>query len=292
MGRARHRRLRGPATAASGGAAGVLLASGAWYGPDAVLQGRRYAVVPETLGDGYGLGTSVQVDGASYQVCGVYRPRAGALDKMAGDGVPVVYLSAPPNAPATEVPVQQLLLTGEGARQKDQLLDAARKALLGANGWGHDLRDARALAAALVRLAVILGLLVPVGWLLAGCWRALVSLYLAGRQGMGGRAALCRLGKALLPGLAALAAVYWLLNWLRLPAAYLPPDNLFDVSHYAGLLAAFFQGLNGQEFCDVLCNRAAIYNVAVAFAALLLAVSLASFLAAARRAALALEENR
>ena len=41
----------------------------------------------------------------------------------------------------------------------------------------------------------------------------------------------------------------------------------------------------------MLCNRAVFYNTAAAFAALLLAVSLAAFLSAARRAALALWEN-
>lgn len=279
------------ATSAYGSAAGLRLADGAWYGPDAVLQGRRYAVVPETLGGGCGVGAAVRVNGVSYEVCGVYRPHAGVLDKMAGDGVPAVYLSAPPAAAASEAPVQQLLLTGEETRRKDQLWDDARKALRGAGGTGHDLRDARALAGALVRLAVILALLVPVGWLMAGCWRALVALYLAGRQGAGGRAVLLRLGKALLPGMAALASVYGLLDWLRLPPAYLPPDDLFDLSHYTGLLTAFFQGLNGAGFCDVLCNRAVFYNTAAAFAALLLAVSLAAFLSAARRAALALREN-
>lgn len=281
-----------PATAAYGGAAGLRLVSGAWYGPDAVLQGRRYAVVPETLGGGMGAGAGIEINGVSYQVCGVYRPPARLLDQLSWDGVPAIYLSAPPDAPAAEAPVRQLLLTGEETRQKDQLWDAARKALLGASGTGHDLRDARALAAALVRLGVILGLLVPVGWLLAACWRGLVGLYLAGRQGAGARAFARRAAKAALPGAGALAALYGLLNWLRLPAAYLPPDNLFSLSHYAGLLTAFFRGLAGLGPCGALPGRAAAYNVAAAFAALLLAVSLAAFLSAARRAALALLEGK
>lgn len=276
------------ATAGYGQAACVPVEQGSWYGADAVLKARRLAVVPDTLGGGCAPGARLEVGGQVYTVCGMYSA-GGRLARAAGDGRPVLYLSAPVQGQAEELQAQQLVLAQAFPGQRAAAVTAAAgEELPGLYGSRQDLASLGRLPGALLRLGAAAGLALPVFWLFSAAWRRILALYdgaLAGKsaraQAPGALAALAFAGAGLL-------AVGGLVGWVDPPAAYLPPDDLFDLAHYADLAADFLQRLNGAFFPDPLTRTGAVYALAAAFLAAGLAVCLAGFFAAARRLARAL----
>ena len=264
------------ATAGYGQAAGIQLVLGGWYGPDAVLEAGRCAVVPDTLGGGVGPGARLQLGGQYYTVCGVYRAAGDVFARAATDGLPVVYLSAPVEGTADTLQASQLLLTAEapGQRAASVAADAAR-VLRSLYGEQQELARRRALPGTLVRLGAAAGLALPVWWLLAAAWRRLVALYDGALAGLSGRRLAARGAGAAVLAAAGVGAVGFLVRWVNPPAAYLPADNLFDWAHYADLATAFFQRLNAAAFPDPLTRAGAAYALGAAFLAVALAVCVA-----------------
>ena len=271
------------ATAGYGQAAGVRLTQGGWFGPDAVGEAARWAVVPDTLGAGSASGALLRLGERYYTVCGVYRSASDVFARAATDGRPVLYLSAPVEGEAETLQAQQLVAVASRPGQRAASVAAqAGEALPGLHGTWRDLASLRALPGTLLRLGAALGLALPVFWLLAASWRRMVRLYDGALAGLPARRMAAQGASAAVLAAAGAGAAGCLVRWIGPPAAYLPTDNLFDWAHYANLAAAFFQRINGASFPDPLARIGAAYALGAFFLALLLAVCLHGVFAAGR----------
>ena len=241
---------------------------GCWFAPGDTTNARRYAVIPDDLsirlfGSDRPGDATLEVDGEPVAVLGVYVSARNFLTQTGGDGRPVVYLSAPPNANA-DAPVCQILIDHpENLESRQLLFFAAEKAGTALYGTESDLRDIRALAAQLPLLAIVICAALPVFALIRAGLRQLMKLYLhrATYDGADFAAVLLR-GAALTGG--GLLAAGLCFGMLSPPIAYLPPDNLFDLPHYAGLATGFLQRLGAQGRTDSLMRMIAAGFVCLA----------------------------
>ena len=233
-------------TAASAGYAYFLpepFLCGGFYQADAVREGRRYAVIPDSLAlDRFltcdAVGRTLSVAGAEYTVCGVYEASRDLFSRMSRPAAPRVYVSAAPEGAPGAL---RLLLGGDETMGAPQVMArASQPPHRAVTGDVRDWRTVRRLMASLGYLAFFFCGLYPVFLLLQKAWKLLVGL--AARHPLEKKTLL-----RLLCAFGLLAAGFWLfhrlLRGLTFPAAYLPPDDLFQLSHYGELIVSACQTL-------------------------------------------------
>lgn len=197
--------------------------SAAWWEMTGVsLKEGRYpqkkgeCLLPESLAGKTGQ-TAVTWEGKEYAVSGVYQER----ELPAAMGEPVIYRAA-----SKEEKLRLLLLPKSRP---------ARRAWEEAAGWlgtgeleaCEDLASLHLLGEELWKMGLILMAALPLLWMFQGTYRGIVSLY------EGERTLKKMLYAALLFALS-MGALAFLAGQFSIPSEYLPPDNLLDLSCYAG----------------------------------------------------------
>lgn len=211
----------------------------------------RQMVIPDSLAETW-FGSAqvsekpVTVAGAAYTVCGVYRKSWFAQE-------PVVYLSDHPRLQT--VPATVALLPGD----REPAAKLVHDAPIAPGGAVRDLRPVRLLAWQIVYLGLFFSLWGLLARLFFYGGRQFAALHQTRRRGP--KALLEHAGKGCVVTLFGAILLHVLLQGIRIPPEYLPRDNLFDFSHYAAQIAAFYAN-----------PRMDVYDVTVARTMPLLAV--------------------
>ncbi len=224
------------------------------------------AVMPESLAKELfpegGEGGRLKINGREYTVRGVYED-GGVLTQLGSGKIPVIYCSGPADPKA---PAEHLLIGAEAGKtaqqQKQETAVALRTPL---EGETHDLESLRKLGESLLLL----------GFFSAGLWfvlrlcvfshRKLIFAYECKEPGARrGFDAFWGLGAFL----AAVIVFLALLQLVRLPAVYLPENNIFDFSYYGREILSGIQRMNADgrirdfsRICAVyLCAETGVLN--------------------------------
>lgn len=218
---------------------------------DAVLA-QEFFFTPECVG------RTLEADGAVYTVCGVYEAAEGFFPGVCGDGLSAAFLPAA-LADAHTQPVAHVFYRSADAHFPDAARDAVA-ALAGqqpAAAYLGDHAETKAFLRQCVRLVCVL-------MSAAVCLAALALLAGAGRPRPRGGVSLRR-GR--LAGGALLLAL-GVFGWracafsLSLPAAWTPPDNIFDVSFYLEKYADAWQAVH-SGLTDFYLNRCTLCALGV-----------------------------
>jgi hypothetical protein len=265
-------------------------AYGNWFLPDERSMA-SYAVIPESLsltlfGTDRPAGNFIVVGQVEFRICGVYHEFKGFLHDISGDGIPRIYLYNPLRM--AELPVCVLYLS-DGSDSEVQTLkqQAAGTYKTFLDGRIVDYRQQIQLAYSLWYLSVLLCLLFATVLLLAFAGVQLVHMHDGHKEPVVKRlmhllAAVCIAG-----GTRALMTL--LLNRLRIPAAYLVQDNIFDVSFYMRSIVSFFRSLHRSDWVNHFGWEFAVQLVALLFWSL---CGIVFFIAGVLKLQGCLKENR
>ncbi|OUN15482.1 hypothetical protein B5G38_10045 [Gemmiger sp. An87] len=236
------------ATSNYAAAVGMRFCAGGWFGPDAVLQHRAFAVIPDTLaldllGSDQVVGAELLIQGEYYQVCGIYRTDRRFLPKICTGELPRVYVSRSPGRDgAEEALATELLIWSEKESTLEQLRETAQSAAGSVlSGRVQDLRCARQFAVQLCLFTVIgAGAWPLLRWVNRGI-EALIGF--CRQQDKTPRRAACQIGCALWGLAGPLVAVWGVSRLVRLPQSWLPSEQLFDWKWYLERILTFYQAL-------------------------------------------------
>ncbi|MDR0812587.1 MAG: ABC transporter permease [Oscillospiraceae bacterium] len=205
-----------------------VFTSGAW------LTGDGQAVLPEAVAkvlfdSAVTEGNSIAIEGKNYTVAGVYADRSLSTVFISDSGI--------------DAPAAALLLverdSEEEPRHAGQLLELAAKISgVELRGELRDYRELIALAQSLWLLSAVLCALVALVFVLIIASRLIYGAVLARGEQLHRRA--LRFAFAAIITSAALLCFSLILGKLRIPGAFLPPDNIFDLAFYHAEAAAFF----------------------------------------------------
>lgn len=180
------------------------------------------------------------VNGRKFKVCGVYKD-GGALTQLGSASLPVIYGNAPER---TDTPAESLLIKAEaGKTARQQRQETAVAMGIPLEGEMHDLGRLHQLGEALLLL----------GFFLAGLWfilrlciisyQKLISAYECREPGtQRGPAAVWGVCAFLL----AMTGFWLLLQLVRIPAVYLPENNIFDFAYYGSQITGGIQQINAD----------------------------------------------
>jgi hypothetical protein len=206
----------------------LAFTSGAW------LTGDGQVVLPEAVAVvlfdfAAPEGNAVTIEGKSYTVAGVYSYSGLSTVFIADSGIA---------APAASL----LLVDRDGEKEPQhagQFLELASKISgVELRGELRDYRELIALARSLWLLSAVLCTLVALIFVLIIASRLIYGAFLA--RGEPPRRRALRLAFAAVITAAALLCFSLLLGKLRIPGAFLPPDNIFDLAFYRAEASAFF----------------------------------------------------
>ncbi len=229
-------------------AVGMRFCAGGWFGPDAVLQHRAFAIIPDTLalellGNDQAIGTELLIQGEYYRVCGIYRADRRFLPRACAGELPRVYLSRSPGWDgAEEMLATELLLWSEEQSTLEQLRETAQSAAGGMlSGSVQDLRCVRQFACQLCLFTIIgAGVWPLLRWANQGM-EALIGLLR--QEDKTPRDAMLQIGCALWGLAGPLVTVWGLSRLVQLPQSWLPPEQIFDWKWYLEHILIFYQAL-------------------------------------------------
>lgn len=224
------------------------LVSGSWA-LDWSNSTKHFAVIPEELSislfaTNAPLGVTVQFNGIDYGVVGVYREGSGPIADLSGDGVTSVYLIG--GQEAYEAPAVLVYMTDRLERDAatlGQMIAGSVRAYV--YGDETDYRTLSRLVQSLlfVELFVCAFFLATQLFVTGG---TLITAVHAGKWGDSTRRGILRivLGSAII--LLTIFGLALMADTLNIPSAVLPPENIFDFSHYCREIAGFFHKVNAR----------------------------------------------
>lgn len=223
-----------------GACANLHFCEGEYFSADAsvILE----AVIPESLAKKLfterSVGRRLKINGREYTVCGVYKD-GNILTQLGSAKIPVIYGNGPK---APDAPAEHLLIEADAGKtaqqQKQEAAVAMRNPL---EGGMHDLGCLHQLGESILLL----------GFFFAGVWfvlllcifsyQKLISAYEYKECGTHrGLNAFWGFGAFLL----AVIVFLFLLQLVRIPAVYLPENNIFDFSYYGQEILSGIQQMN------------------------------------------------
>ncbi len=240
--------------------AALHFTEGGYFPDDA--SGKNLAVIPESLAtqlfEGKNAKRMLCIDGREFEACGIYED-GGVLAQLGSASIPVVYGNTSKNP---DVPAEHLLIradAGKTAQQQQQ--ETADTMQIPLDGEINDLGRLHQLGDSLLLLGFFLAGLWFVLRLCIFAYRKLVSAYGCKENGAQRELAVFWGASAFL-----LAAVgFWLLLQLvRIPAVYLPEDNIFDFSYYGQQILSGVQQIHADGRTKDFSRACAVYLFAEA----------------------------
>ncbi|MDR1299743.1 MAG: ABC transporter permease [Oscillospiraceae bacterium] len=214
------------ATPKLGGILPIEFYSGGWMSGDgqAVLsKGVAELLLPGAAPEG----SDIAIGGKMYSVAGVH----------AESDMQAVFISDR----GTDVPVASVFLADregeEGEHGMSLLQRASESTVLALDGEMHDYRELAALAQSLWYLSAVLCALIALVLILSASSRIVFAIVFARERAMRGRVLF--IGLAATMSAAALIGFSFLMRGLKIPGAFLPPDNIFDFSFYGWEIIKF-----------------------------------------------------
>ena len=202
-----------------------------------------FALVSDELASGFGLtqGDQIELDEAEYIVCGIYRQKRSIAESIAGDGRARVYIYS--KNLLAETPVAELLITDEWGADAQQLARTAmRITQTQLIGQYRDYRMWVELAHGLMQLAYLLCYIILVALILWFAGKQIIYSVEHLNEATSLRVARGLIAVALATGVFIGLSIQ--MHALRIPGRYLPPDNVFSISHYLTQITAFMRNLH------------------------------------------------
>lgn len=249
--------------------ANLHISQGEYFSADAPA--KHTVVIPESLSrELFATGNeekTLYINGMEFAVCGVYED-GDILAQLGSAKIPVVYGNM---SGSQDVPVEHLLVGADvtkTAQQQKQETSVMIKTPL--EGEMNDLGCLHRLGDSILLLGVFFAGLWFILYLCIFSYRKLISAYECKEQEARRRS---RAFFAASVFLLAVIGFVFLLQLVRIPAIYLPENNIFDVSYYGQEILSGIQQINTdcriRDFsrsCAVyLCAETGLLIVAVAF---------------------------
>lgn len=247
-------------TSAYGEVAGMNFVGGGYFTEAIAAEKQKYIVIPESLaielfGFDAGISQSVFIAGVEYTVCGVYK-EGGYLTKLGLGSIPVIYTNSFQESESGTT-VNQIMFMADDNKTGGQLRQEAA-AQIGRTIEGEllELDNLLELASDLILIGGIICLLWFVFRLFVFSNRQFLAAYDEKRDAVRRRNHFLA---AIISLAAALAGLNLLLGSIKLPPSFLPEDNLFDFSYYAGMILDSMQWINTRRMIKDFLRVSAVF---------------------------------
>ena len=215
----------------------------------------KYAVIGESLAvelffTAEAVDSEFYINGERYVVCGVYRELGGLLGELTATSRPRVYLPYTHLADPYQTRANMIFLDPDTmpftAAAESVVQDLTGKPIYAERFTSYP--DLLAVYAFMQKLFIALAGWILSAWLLYYAYKRIIRAVKARRYETEERIKHAVIGGV--SGVAAIVIVFLVSFEPDFPSVFLPPENVFDLSHYLSLWTDAVQSLNGSTVFD------------------------------------------